>query len=97
MAIDPTDKLILALDQMSESEILSLIEKLPNLIWVKVGLELFTLRGPEIICKTIVVLESNSPLDNFSKLTPEIINRQQVSLIAAHALCLLQNRPWYPP
>ena len=39
----PEEKLILALDHMSESELFSLIEKLPKLIWVKVGLELFTL------------------------------------------------------
>ncbi len=43
------EKLILALDQMNESEMLVLLEKLPNLVWVKVGLELFTLLGPEVI------------------------------------------------
>ena len=47
----PEDKLILSLDQMSESEVISLLDKLPNLIWVKVGLELFTLKGPEIVFK----------------------------------------------
>ncbi|KGG16231.1 MULTISPECIES: orotidine-5'-phosphate decarboxylase [unclassified Prochlorococcus] len=47
----PEEKLILALDRLSEEDMLLLIEKLPNLIWVKVGLELFTLLGPEVIGK----------------------------------------------
>jgi len=47
----PEDKIILALDRMGESELFLLIEKLPNLIWVKVGLELFTLLGPEVVYK----------------------------------------------
>ena len=47
----PEEKLILALDQMSESEVFLLLKKLPKLSWVKVGLELFTLTGPEIIYK----------------------------------------------
>ncbi len=47
----PEEQLILALDRMSESEMLSLIEKLPNLVWVKVGLELFSLLGPDVILK----------------------------------------------
>ena len=36
---------------MNESEVLLLLDKLPNLVWVKVGLELFTLLGPEIVFK----------------------------------------------
>ena len=47
----PEEKLILALDGMNEDEVFSLIDSLPNLIWVKVGLELFTLLGPEIVNK----------------------------------------------
>ncbi len=47
----PEEKLILALDHMNESEVLLMIEKLPNLVWVKVGLELFTSIGPEIVYK----------------------------------------------
>ncbi len=49
--LKPQEKLILALDRMSESETFSLIEKIPDLVWVKVGLELFTLLGPEVISK----------------------------------------------
>ena len=47
----PEEKLILALDQMSEVEMLCLLDRLPDLVWVKVGLELFTLLGPEVIYK----------------------------------------------
>ena len=47
----PEEKLILALDQMSEIEMFCLLDRLPDLVWVKVGLELFTLLGPEVIYK----------------------------------------------
>ena len=47
----PEEKLILALDQMSEVEMLFLLDRLPDLVWVKVGLELFTLLGPEVVQK----------------------------------------------
>ena len=50
-SIKPEEKLILALDRMTEPELLLLIDKFPDLIWVKVGLELFTLLGPEVIYK----------------------------------------------
>ena len=46
---DPADKLILALDGMNTKEVFSLIAKLPDLRWVKVGLELFTREGPQIL------------------------------------------------
>ena len=45
----PADKLILALDGMNKKDILKLYDNLPDLIWVKVGLELFLKEGPEII------------------------------------------------
>ncbi len=48
---DPAEKLILALDGMNESEVFSLLSEIPEVIWVKVGLELFTLCGPDIIVK----------------------------------------------
>jgi len=47
----PFDKLILALDGMNESEVFSLLDKLPDLIWVKVGLELFVSAGPEVVTR----------------------------------------------
>ena len=46
---NPSEKLILALDGMEKDEVFSLISKLPKLIWVKVGLELFVNSGPVII------------------------------------------------
>ncbi len=45
----PHEKLILALDGMNKSEVVALISKLPELVWVKVGLELFTSEGPDFI------------------------------------------------
>ncbi len=47
--LKPEEKLILALDRMGESDMVVLLEKLPDVIWVKVGLELFTLLGPNVI------------------------------------------------
>ncbi len=46
---NPADKIILALDGMDKQEVFSLLSNLPELKWVKVGLELFTLAGPEIL------------------------------------------------
>ncbi len=47
--INPSDKLILALDGMTFSEMLAFISDIPDLTWVKVGLELFTANGPEAL------------------------------------------------
>ncbi len=47
--LDPTDKLILALDGMSRDDALSTCYKISNLRWVKVGFELFLSSGPSII------------------------------------------------
>ena len=47
--LDPADKLILALDGMSRDDALSICGKIPNLRWVKVGLQLFLSSGPSII------------------------------------------------
>ncbi len=49
--VKPEEKLIIALDRMSDDDIFSLIEKIPDIVWVKVGLELFTNSGPEVILK----------------------------------------------
>ena len=48
-SLKPAEKIILALDGMNESEALALIAKIPNLTWVKVGLELFISSGPEFL------------------------------------------------
>ena len=47
----PAEKIILALDGMDKREALELINKLPDLIWVKVGLELFVNGGPELLAE----------------------------------------------
>ncbi len=46
---DPTEKIIIALDGMNPDEVLSFISKLPNLRWVKIGLELFLSSGPDFL------------------------------------------------
>ena len=48
-SINPSEKIILALDGMDGSEAISLIKKIPKLSWTKVGLELFVRSGPEIL------------------------------------------------
>jgi orotidine-5'-phosphate decarboxylase len=48
---DPADCLILALDGLPPGQALRLVETIPELRWVKVGLELFTLAGPGIVAQ----------------------------------------------
>ena len=43
------DKIILAIDGLDVSQAKSLLEKCPNIKWVKVGLELFVREGPRVI------------------------------------------------
>ena len=43
------DKIILAIDGLDINEAIILLEKCPNIKWVKVGLELFTREGPNVI------------------------------------------------
>ena len=43
------EKIILALDGLNKNEIINFLKKCPEIIWVKVGLELFCKEGPEII------------------------------------------------
>ena len=38
---NPSEKIIIALDGMDKKNVLNLLEKIPEIIWVKVGLELF--------------------------------------------------------
>ena len=47
--LNPSVKIIVALDGMTKSESLALISKIPELSWVKVGLELFVKAGPDFI------------------------------------------------
>ena len=46
---NPSEKIIIALDGMDKNNVCNLIEKIPELIWVKVGLELFVSEGPEVL------------------------------------------------
>ncbi|KGG11948.1 MULTISPECIES: orotidine-5'-phosphate decarboxylase [Prochlorococcus] len=46
---NPQDKIILALDEMDALESLEFVRKIPDLIWVKVGLELFVANGPQVL------------------------------------------------
>ena len=46
---NPADRLILALDGLEASQALKLVDALPGLRWVKVGLELFVSAGPPVV------------------------------------------------
>lgn len=45
----PADRLILALDGLDADQALALVDSLPGLRWVKVGLELFVAAGPAVV------------------------------------------------
>ena len=47
--LQQADRLIVALDGMDAEQALSLVDRLPDLRWVKVGLELFTAAGPQVV------------------------------------------------
>ncbi len=44
-----SEKLIIALDGMDKNNVLNLLEKIPEITWVKVGLELFVSEGPDVL------------------------------------------------
>ncbi len=46
---NPSEKIIIALDGMDKNNVFNLLEKIPEVIWVKVGLELFVSEGPEVL------------------------------------------------
>lgn len=46
---NPSEKIIIALDGMDKNHVFTLLEKIPEIVWVKVGLELFVSEGPEIL------------------------------------------------
>ena len=47
--LNPQDKIILAIDGLTGIEAISLLNNCPKIEWVKIGLELFSREGPEII------------------------------------------------
>ncbi len=48
---NPSEKIIIALDGMDKNNVFNLLEKIPEIIWVKVGLELFVSEGPDVLLK----------------------------------------------
>ena len=46
---DPAERIILALDRPDADSALALVDLIPELRWVKVGLELFTSVGPDMV------------------------------------------------
>ena len=46
---NPSEKIIIALDGMDKNDVVNFLEKIPQVIWVKVGLELFVSEGPDIL------------------------------------------------
>ena len=46
---NPSEKIIIALDGMDKKNVFNLLEKIPEVVWVKVGLELFVSEGPDIL------------------------------------------------
>jgi len=46
---NPNEKIIIALDGMDKNNVINLLEKIPEIIWVKVGLELFVSEGPDVL------------------------------------------------
>ncbi len=47
----PAQKIIIALDGMDKTNVFNLLEKIPEVVWVKVGLELFVSEGPDILSR----------------------------------------------
>ena len=55
-SIKPSERIILALDGMAIDEVILLLKKLPEVCWVKVGLELFMRAGPDFLS---ILLDQN--------------------------------------
>ena len=51
MSASPADRIIVALDGMAPEQALIVAAAVPELRWVKVGLELFVAAGPEVVAK----------------------------------------------
>ena len=59
---DSEDKIILAIDGLDLSQAKLLLEKCPNIKWVKVGLELFVREGPRAVSYTHLTLPTTLPV-----------------------------------
>lgn len=49
VSFDPADRIIVALDGMAPEQALAFVRAVPDLRWVKVGLELFVAGGPDVV------------------------------------------------
>ena len=49
VSVDPADRIIVALDGMAPEQALAFARAVPDLRWVKVGLELFVAGGPDVV------------------------------------------------
>ncbi len=58
----PQEKIILALDGLNKQETLTLLNSCPKVKWVKVGLEIFSKEGPELI-KILKIMNKKIFLD----------------------------------
>ena len=90
-AINSEEKIILAIDGLDIYQAKVLLEKCPNIKWVKVGLELFTREGPGVI-KTLKDLNKNIFLDlkfhdipNTMRASCYEVSKLGVDIISVHA------------
>ena len=89
--INSEEKVILAIDGLDINEAKLLLNKCPNIRWVKVGLELFTREGPNVI-KTLKDLNKNIFLDlkfhdipNTMRAACYEVSKLGVDIISVHA------------
>ena len=51
LPVESAERIIVALDGMAPQQALAFVRELPALLWVKVGLELFTAAGPAVVAQ----------------------------------------------
>ena len=90
-AINPSDKIIVAIDGMDRNEAISFLKECPDISWIKVGLELFSREGPNII-KTFKDMNKKIFLDlkfhdipNTMSLASYHVSKLGVDIISLHA------------
>ena len=89
---DPADKIILAVDGLNKHQALSLLEECPKIKWIKIGLELFSREGPEVIRvfrdmnKKIFLDLKFHDIPNTMRNACYEISRLGVNIISLHAM-----------
>ena len=89
---DPADKIILAVDGLNKHQALSLLEECPKIKWIKIGLELFSKEGPEVIRifkdmnKKIFLDLKFHDIPNTMRNACYEISRLGVNIISLHAM-----------